>query len=151
MTGYAKLKEALLQHGAEYLGAIEEFVVGIGKSVRAEKWVLNGFGLIVCADNRTEQVGVHAFVGINGASVEQDIAFVEKAAASPNPVCGLIEPRAKTNEALLPRLRAIELELFEYSYGKTDEGLRFAGREEIAAAGASLNRAIEEVERRVKS
>lgn len=59
------------------------------------------------------------------------------------------QPRAKTNEALLARLRAIEMELFDYAYGKTDEGFRFAGREEIAAAGAAINRAIEEVERRV--
>jgi hypothetical protein len=61
------------------------------------------------------------------------------------------QPRARTNEDLLPRLRAIEIELFEYAYGKTDEGLRFAGREEIATAGAAINRAIEEVERRVKA
>jgi hypothetical protein len=61
------------------------------------------------------------------------------------------QPRATTNEALLARLRAIEPELFEYAYGKTDEGFRFAGREEISIAVGAINRAIEEVERRLKS
>jgi hypothetical protein len=59
--------------------------------------------------------------------------------------------RATTSEELLPRLRVIEIELFDYAYGKTDEGFSFAGQEEIATAVGAINRAIEEIERRLKA
>lgn len=61
------------------------------------------------------------------------------------------QPRATTDEELLVWLRVIEIELFHYAYSETEEGFRFAGWEEIATAGSAINRAIEEVERRVKA
>lgn len=60
------------------------------------------------------------------------------------------QPRAMTNEDLLVWLRVMEIEMFHYAYDKDEQGFRFAGWEEIATAGAAINRAIEEVERRVK-
>jgi len=91
MTDCEKLKAALLRLGAEYMGFADHFILDDSGSVSAEKWLLNDFGFIVCIDNDTEQVGLYAFVGVNGAGVEQDIAFLEKLAASTGPVCGLIK------------------------------------------------------------
>jgi hypothetical protein len=91
MTDYEKLKAALLRLGAEQVGFIENFICDDLMSISAEKWLLNDFGFIVCVDIDKEQVGIYAFVGVYGAGVEEDIAFLEKLAAASNPVCGLIE------------------------------------------------------------